>query len=521
MKSERTRARRVPARAGAACRGAAARRARARGRPVAIVSEAGPRATVLSVSPAAARAASIRAPRSRTRAPCAARSSCASRSPRSSAPRARRLLDVALSASPRAEPVRAQRRRRRRGRRTCSTRPGSATSSRAKRRSRARSSSARARRDFPPWQRSRRRGRSRCSPRATLAARRQIGATRVVAPGDEASFLAPLLGRSARARTTRSPSRSPASASTGSARSLALAPATRRDAARRRPRRRARRAARRARARRRSRRRARCASKRVDRAEAPLDELEPLPLRDRRPALARSSRDSRCATSPAATLEIELELAAPRRAVGATRCACASPRRAPTRACGCAACGSRSNAIRRARPSTPSASPPKGSPARRDQLDLFRPAGPAPAALDALLAELELLCGEGRVGAPQIPDDHHPGAFAMHSLRAHRAKRRLQRQPRAPDARARARSALHSPPRSSSTRGRPDHAAQRRRERRRRPLRGSLAHDRRLVVRRRIALPSTASTSRPATASLVRLRHDRLRDAWHVDAVYD
>jgi protein ImuB len=54
----------------------------------------------------------------------------------------------------------------------------------------------------------------------------------------------------------------------------------------------------------------------------------------------------------------------------------------------------------------------EGRPARRDQLDLFRPAGPAPAALDALVAELELLCGEGRVGTPRIPDDPHPDAIA-------------------------------------------------------------------------------------------------------------
>lgn len=54
-----------------------------------------------------------------------------------------------------------------------------------------------------------------------------------------------------------------------------------------------------------------------------------------------------------------------------------------------------------------------GTPARHDQLDLFRPAGPAPAALDALLAELESLCGTDRVGAPSHPDDPRPGAFAV------------------------------------------------------------------------------------------------------------
>jgi protein ImuB len=54
-----------------------------------------------------------------------------------------------------------------------------------------------------------------------------------------------------------------------------------------------------------------------------------------------------------------------------------------------------------------------GCPPRRDQLDLFRPAGPAPAALDGLLAELEALCGPDRVGAPHVPDDPRPGAFAI------------------------------------------------------------------------------------------------------------
>jgi protein ImuB len=53
----------------------------------------------------------------------------------------------------------------------------------------------------------------------------------------------------------------------------------------------------------------------------------------------------------------------------------------------------------------------RGLPVRSDQLDLFRPAGPAPAALDETLAALRSLCGEGRVGAPAVADDHRPGAF--------------------------------------------------------------------------------------------------------------
>jgi protein ImuB len=52
-----------------------------------------------------------------------------------------------------------------------------------------------------------------------------------------------------------------------------------------------------------------------------------------------------------------------------------------------------------------------GCPPRRDQLDLFRPAGPAPAVLDRLLAELAALCGPGRVGTPAPGDGHDPDAF--------------------------------------------------------------------------------------------------------------
>lgn len=54
---------------------------------------------------------------------------------------------------------------------------------------------------------------------------------------------------------------------------------------------------------------------------------------------------------------------------------------------------------------------------RRDQLDLFRPAGPDPTALDRTLAELEARCGAGRVGAPAVPDDHRPDAFALRPFR--------------------------------------------------------------------------------------------------------
>ena len=54
-----------------------------------------------------------------------------------------------------------------------------------------------------------------------------------------------------------------------------------------------------------------------------------------------------------------------------------------------------------------------GQPARLDQLDLFRPRGPDPNDLDRTLSELEALCGPGRVGAPEVPDDHRPDAFGL------------------------------------------------------------------------------------------------------------
>jgi protein ImuB len=55
-----------------------------------------------------------------------------------------------------------------------------------------------------------------------------------------------------------------------------------------------------------------------------------------------------------------------------------------------------------------------------DQLDFFRPAGPAPAALARTLAELGALVGSERVGAPALADDHRPDAYRMAPFRAPR-----------------------------------------------------------------------------------------------------
>ena len=64
----------------------------------------------------------------------------------------------------------------------------------------------------------------------------------------------------------------------------------------------------------------------------------------------------------------------------------------------------------------------EGVAARGDQLDLFLPRGPDPAALGRTLAELESLCGEGRVGAPQIAHDHHPSEFKLRPFSPPRVK---------------------------------------------------------------------------------------------------
>jgi protein ImuB len=63
----------------------------------------------------------------------------------------------------------------------------------------------------------------------------------------------------------------------------------------------------------------------------------------------------------------------------------------------------------------------EGRAAASDQLDLFRPTGPAPSALERTLAELEALCGSGRVGAPERADDHRPDRFGMRPFPIRRA----------------------------------------------------------------------------------------------------
>ncbi len=50
---------------------------------------------------------------------------------------------------------------------------------------------------------------------------------------------------------------------------------------------------------------------------------------------------------------------------------------------------------------------------RAAQLDLYRPAGPAPERLATTLARLTAICGTGRVGQPAIVNSHRPEAIAL------------------------------------------------------------------------------------------------------------
>jgi protein ImuB len=50
---------------------------------------------------------------------------------------------------------------------------------------------------------------------------------------------------------------------------------------------------------------------------------------------------------------------------------------------------------------------------RAAQLDLYRPAGPAPERLATTLARLAAICGETRVGTPVVVDSHRPDALGL------------------------------------------------------------------------------------------------------------
>ncbi len=160
-----------------------------------------------------------------------------------------------------------------------------------------------------------------------------------------------------------------------------------------------------------------------------------------------------------------------------------------------------------------------GTAVRADQLDLFRPAGPAPALLGHTLAELEALCGAGRVGSPVLPDSHRADAFALEPFALTRAPAPApQTLPPGP---VQALRALRPPVMAQvrTARGMPQwlHSA---------VANGSILG---------CAGPWRSTGSwwsserfahdhfdvRTSDGIVSRLRHDRILRTWHVDGVYD
>lgn len=166
----------------------------------------------------------------------------------------------------------------------------------------------------------------------------------------------------------------------------------------------------------------------------------------------------------------------------------------------------------------------RGRPARRDQLDLFRPAGPAPADLSRTLAELEALCGEGRVGAPAVRDEHRPDAYALHPFTLEAATHVLA-QTSAPAAPATPRLGLRAlrPPQPAEVTA-PGGCPQ--------WLRSRVANGR--IVARSGPWRTTGGWWSPerhhafdhwdvetSDGTVVRLRRDRNARRWEIDGIYD
>ena len=164
----------------------------------------------------------------------------------------------------------------------------------------------------------------------------------------------------------------------------------------------------------------------------------------------------------------------------------------------------------------------EGRPLRGDQLDFFRPAGPAPALLSRTLAELEALCGPGRVGAPQIVDTHRPDAFALGRFAPPAGAPPAVREAAPVYAHPLTVRALR-PPLPAHVEIRGGHPT---------ALRSAIANGRILELagpwrtsgnwwseRERFAFDHYDVVTNDGTSS--RLRHDLLRAVWEIDAIYD
>lgn len=177
----------------------------------------------------------------------------------------------------------------------------------------------------------------------------------------------------------------------------------------------------------------------------------------------------------------------------------------------------------------------EGRVVRTSQLDLFQLPGPDPAALDRTLSELESLCGSGRVGAPEVSDDHLPDSFGVRPFPMNGPVRSSNEQgePRRPAVRGRISSAddhglrlvvrALRPPVSAEVRVQSGLPAQIRSA----ISSGNIVHaagpwrttgrwwseDDRFAVDHYDVLTSDGS--------LLRLRFDWIRRLWEVDAIYD
>jgi protein ImuB len=248
--------------------------------------------------------------------------------------------------------------------------------------------------------------------------------------------------------------------------------------------------------------------------EAPLERLEPLAFALRG---LLSHLTSRLELRGFACSELALELGLAGGGHDARRIGLAAPTLDPKTLLRvvCLALESQppSDAIERLRVST------TGVPVRTEQLDLFRSAGPAPALLGRTLAELEALCGAGRVGAPVLPDSHRADASGLEAFRLTRASPTTTSaaQPEAVQALRALRPPV--PARVRTERGLPQ------------------------WVQSAVACGFVLGCAGPwrttgcwwsserfahdhfdvqtSDGTVSRLRHDRIRHTWHIDGVYD
>jgi protein ImuB len=162
----------------------------------------------------------------------------------------------------------------------------------------------------------------------------------------------------------------------------------------------------------------------------------------------------------------------------------------------------------------------EGCLAHDEQLDLFRPAGPAPAALAGTLAELEALCGSQRIGSPRVADHHHPGAFRMAPFQPSTSN--ANSQPPPPPAGILAIRALRPPVHASVTLSQGAPTA----------IRSAVANGRVIQIagpwrttggwwskEEHFAFDSFDVQTHDGTVT--RLRFDHLHHTWHIDAIYD